>query len=99
LKDRQAYDQLDVLMKFLTKNEVELRHLSLLKASFKTENVLTLPVEVVHEIVEKIFGKFRQSAEIIEKLMSHLAEKQDETSEALIVSYSRICELVDFVKH
>lgn len=103
LRDKQEFDQFDELHKFLAKNEVQLRHLHVLKQCFKLDenghHAESMPIESVKDQVDKIFGQFRKHAEIAGRLMTHLVDGRDVNDADIAVPYARLDALVEFVKH
>lgn len=105
--DKQAYEQLVTLAKFLNVCEVDMRHLSMVKACFNSKEskekgqlLESVPLNVLTECVNKTFAQFRRCDEIAERFLAYLARKTDDSDpkEPVEVPFSRLAVLLDFVK-
>lgn len=104
VSDKVGYEQLVTLARFLSQSEVDMRHLSVVKACYNTKEKQkkyreSLPMSVLNEAMQKIFAQFRKCDEIIEKMTAYFSRCVNEADkcEDPVVPFEKITILLDFI--
>lgn len=94
--DRESFDQLVLLLRYLSQLDVDLRQLSQLRAVYfnkEKKQLKAVSFEELQTAMMGIFHHYRQCAEISERIIAYLKSKKDLTD----APYERVNTMIEFV--
>ena len=95
--DRESFDQLVLLLRYLSSLDVDLRQLSQLRSVYynkEKKQLKAVSFEELQTAMMGIFHHYRQCSEIAERIVSYLKSKADLTD----APYERVNTMIEFVQ-
>ena len=96
-KDRESFDQLVLLLRYLSTLDVDLRHLSQLRSVYlnkEKKQLKSVSLETLNNAMLGIFHHYRQCNEISDRIIAYLKNKADVTE----APYDRVNTMIEFVQ-